>query len=54
MWSTGMTLEQMQEAAERQRKHDLFEARQWRDHYQAIVEKLEAADPLNRVSTSNE
>lgn len=53
MWSSSMTLEEMQRAAESQRKLDLYNAKMWRDHYQAQVDKLEAADPLRKVSTGN-
>lgn len=53
-WSTGMTIEQRKEAAENQRCYDLYQARMWRDHYQALVDKLESRDPLNSVSTGNE
>lgn len=52
-FSTNMTIEQIKQAHEFQRRADLAQARMWRDHWQKKVEDLEAADPLRRVSTAN-
>jgi hypothetical protein len=49
-----MTAQEWSKAAEIQRQHDLYEARRWRDHWQRQVDKLEARDPLNLVSTGSE
>ena len=54
MWSTDMTPEQIKEATEFQRRHDLWQAKLWRDHYQKEVDRLEALDPLRHVSTGTE
>lgn len=50
---TDMTPEEWMEAWEFQRRIDLSQARQMRDYYQREVDRLEAADPLRNVSTSN-
>lgn len=54
MFRTGMTADEYMKAGEMQRRHDLFHARQMRDHWQSKVDELEARDPLNFVSTGNE
>jgi hypothetical protein len=52
MWSTNMTWEQMEAAAEGQRKIDLMRARMWLRHYQAEVDRLEALEPMKRIPTT--
>ena len=42
MFHTDMTPDEIIRAAEHQRKLDLYNAKMWRDHYQKIIDDLEA------------
>ena len=51
-WSTGLTWDEMTALHEVERKMELANAKSRLSFYQQRIKELEAADPLNRVSTS--